>query len=85
MTDGNDPKKAQARRNFKQLSELRFNFLPHDGGGMMSYAPSYTDLWRRVAVRGDKILKGAKPGDLPVEQPIKCEFFINLKAANQIG
>ena len=51
----------------------------------MSYAPSYTDLWRRAADFVDKILKGTKPADIPVEQPTKFEFIINLKAAKQIG
>jgi putative tryptophan/tyrosine transport system substrate-binding protein len=51
----------------------------------MSYTVSYTDLYRRAAVYVDKILKGAKPADLPVEQPKKFEFIINLKAAKQIG
>jgi putative ABC transport system substrate-binding protein len=56
-----------------------------ESGGLMSYAPSLFDLQRRAAVYIDKILRGAKPGDLPVEQPTKFEFVINLKTAKQIG
>jgi putative ABC transport system substrate-binding protein len=56
-----------------------------DAGGLMSYTPSYTDQFRRAAVYVDKILKGANPAELPVEQPMKFEFIINLKAAKQIG
>ena len=56
-----------------------------DDGGLMSYGTSLIDLSRRAAVFVDKILKGAKPADIPVEQPTKFEFIINLKAAKQIG
>ena len=56
-----------------------------EDGGLMSYAPKLSDLYRRAATYVDKILKGTKPADLPVEQPIKFEFIINLKAAKQIG
>jgi putative ABC transport system substrate-binding protein len=51
----------------------------------MTYSASVTDLLRRAATYVDKILRGAKPADLPVEQPIKFEFIINLKAAKQIS
>ena len=56
-----------------------------EAGGLMSYATSITDLYRRAAMYVDKILKGTKPADIPVEQPKKVEFIINLKAAKQIG
>jgi putative ABC transport system substrate-binding protein len=78
----------------KQIADLAIkNRLPVnfpqneyvEDGGLMSYAPNYADLFRRAATYVDKILKGAKPADLPVEQPKKFEFIINLKAAKQIG
>ncbi|SRR6266404_1738309 len=56
-----------------------------EDGGLMTYAVSSTDLFRRAATYVDKILKGRKPAELPVEQPTKFEFIINLKAAKQIG
>ena len=56
-----------------------------EDGGLMTYAANVSELWRRAATYVDKILKGAKPADLPVEQPKKFEFIVNLKAAKQIG
>jgi putative ABC transport system substrate-binding protein len=56
-----------------------------DAGGLMSYGPNFYELWRRAATYVDKILNGAKPADLPVEQPTRFELVVNLKAAKSLG
>src|SRR5215470_2225013 len=68
-----------------RLPAIYFDGSFVDAGGLMSYGPNVPDLYRRAATYVDKILKGAKPADLPVEQPTKFEFVINLKTAKQIG
>lgn len=80
--------------HIREIAELAVKYrLPSIGeapdyannGCMMSYGPNLDDLWRRGAIFVDKILKGRKPADLPVELPIKFDFVINLKTAKQIG
>jgi putative tryptophan/tyrosine transport system substrate-binding protein len=82
------------RSNGKRIADFALkNRLPSvypnryfvDAGGLMSYGGDLTDSYRRVAYFVDRILKGAKPADLPVEQPTKFELVINLKTAKQIG
>ena len=56
-----------------------------EAGGLMAYGPNFPEMYRRTAYYVDRILKGAKPADLPVGQPTKFEFIVNLKTAKQIG
>jgi len=79
---------------YREIAELAVNSrLPAiysgrefvEAGGLMSYGPNINDLDRRAAIYVDKILKGAKPAELPVEQATKFELIVNLKAAKQIG
>jgi putative ABC transport system substrate-binding protein len=72
-----------AAKNRLPAMYFRSDFV--EDGGLMTYSVNYNDLARRAATYVDKILKGAKPTDLPVEQPTKFELIINLKAAKQIG
>jgi putative ABC transport system substrate-binding protein len=80
--------------NRKQITDLAAkNHLPSiypdprgvDAGGLMSYGADRTEPYKRMASMVDKILKGTKPADIPVEQPTRFEFVINLKTAKQIG
>jgi putative ABC transport system substrate-binding protein len=90
MTHANRPFFAERKRIVELAGKYRLPAIyPQkefvDEGGLMSYGADYDDLYRRAAVYVDKILKGAKPADLPVQQATKFEFIINLKAAKQIG
>ena len=80
---------AERKRIVELADKYRLPAIYHqkefvDEGGLMSYGTDYDDLYRRAAVYVDKILKGAKPADLPVQQATKFEFVINLKAAKQM-
>jgi putative ABC transport system substrate-binding protein len=87
----NDTFFIQQRRQIAELAAK--NRLPSiaaireyaEAGGLMSYGSNISDNWRRVATYVDKILRGAKPADLPVEQPTKFELFINSKTAKALG
>jgi len=87
----NDPRFVAARNRLAELAlrhrvptmfeEWRFV----EAGGLMAYGPSYPEIFRSAARYVDKILKGTKPGDLPVEQPTKFELVINLRTAKALG
>jgi ABC-type uncharacterized transport system substrate-binding protein len=90
MTTSNRPFFAQRKQIVELAGKHRLPVMYFDKGfvdegGLMSYGTDYDDLYRRAAVYVDKILKGAKPGELPIQQATKFEFVINLKAAKQIG
>ena len=68
-----------------KLPTMHTQSLWVEAGALMSYGTNFPDLWRRAATYVDKILKGTKPTDIPVEQPMKFEFVVNLKTAKQIG
>jgi len=80
-----DEKKIVAFALKNRVPSMYSNKSAVEVGGLMSYAPDLTDRYRRVAYYVAKILKGAKPDDLPIEQPTKFELVINLKTAKQIG
>ncbi len=82
MSVASDITKLAAKHRLPAIYGVR-TFM--DSGGLMSHNPSLSDLWRRGAIYADKILKGAKPADLPVEQPTKFELVINLKTAKALG
>ena len=90
LTTGSGPFFAERKRIVELAGKYRMPAMYFqkefvDEGGLMSYGADFNDLYRRAAVYVDKILKGAKPGDLPIQQATKFEFIVNLNAAKQIG
>ena len=90
MTTANRPFSQRRKRIVELATKYRLPAIYFqkefvDEGGLMSYGVDYIDLYRKAAHYVDKILKGTKPADLPVQQATKFEFVINLKAAKQIG
>jgi putative ABC transport system substrate-binding protein len=84
MIQSNRARIAEFAKRMRWLTIGEFRPIV-ESGGLMSYGPDNTDLWRRAAGYVDKILKGEKPGDLPVEMPVKFEFVINLKTAKALS
>ncbi len=82
MAHASDITKLAAKHKLPAIYATRV-FM--DAGGLMSYGPSLSDLWSRAAIHVDKILKGARPADIPVERPTKFELVINLKTAQALG
>jgi len=75
-----------AQLAFRNRLPTSFAHREHvDAGGLVSYGPNFPEMWRLAAAYVEKILKGAKPGDLPIEQPTRFEFVINLKTAKALG
>ena len=82
----NTHRQAIADRSLRSKVPVMFADIPFvEAGGLMSYGPSQQDNFRRAAAYVDKILKGANPGDLPIEQPVKFELVVNLKTAKAMG
>ena len=82
---GNERKQIAALAMARRLPTMVTSSLMVEVGNLMSYAPDFEALFRRSAAYVDKILKGTKPADLPVEQPTKFDLVINLKTANALG
>jgi putative ABC transport system substrate-binding protein len=82
---GSDPVESGLIASFARPGEMFGLKADAEGGGLMSYAPSSVDMFRRAASYVDRILKGARPGDLPVEQPTRYELVVNVKTAKTLG
>ena len=82
---GRDRMQIVALANKRRLPAMFFERGFAEAGGLMSYGPSIVDMFRRAASYVDRILKGANPGDLPVEQPTKFDLVSNLKTAESLG
>ena len=85
LTIGNRKQLAEFAANNRLPAMYEFSLFVHDAGGLMSYGPNIASQFRRAAYYVDRILKGAKPADLPVEQPTTYELVINLEVARALG